>query len=91
MQLNQHCRRGLSLPAAFIMGPMHVALWNCCVCFGSGSSIAIMLQQRLRRYAAVFSLCTPPLLFRPILSRFDAFVALYREVTNRQSISDQVR
>ncbi|OEH76197.1 ankyrin repeat-containing protein [Cyclospora cayetanensis] len=89
MSLNQHCRRGPALPAHFLMSPLYAALWNCSVCFGNDSSLAIVLQQKLRRYAALLNVSTPPLLHQPVLKTVDVFVGLYRQVTGCRTSSEE--
>ncbi|KAL8427854.1 hypothetical protein Efla_005820 [Eimeria flavescens] len=93
MQLDQHCRRGPLPPADTLLGPMYAAVWHCFVCYGGKSSLTVILQQKLRRYAARFGLHTPPLLQRPLLRTTDVFAACYRETTgatdSTQAIAQQ--
>lgn len=90
MQIDKLCRRGPSLPPKFVLAPLFSALWNSWVCCGGGSTLTAVIRLRLRKFAALLGVCTPPLLFRPVLKTKDVFVGLYREVTGRACESAEV-
>ncbi|KAL8451164.1 hypothetical protein Emag_002881 [Eimeria magna] len=81
MQLDKHCRRGPSLPPEKILEPLFCALWNCVACLGGDASLSVVIGLRLRRFAGVFGVCTPPLLHVPVVRTEDVFIALYRAAT----------
>ncbi|CDJ69944.1 ankyrin repeat-containing protein, conserved, putative [Eimeria necatrix] len=92
MQLEKQCRRGPSVPSEKIMEPLFCALSNCVACMGSDASLSVVMSLRLRRFAALLGVCTPPLLQVPIVRTEDVFVALYRAATNsRAASSEQIK
>ncbi|KAL8427985.1 hypothetical protein Efla_004243 [Eimeria flavescens] len=89
MQLDKHCRRGSSLPPQRVLEPLYCALWNSVACLGGEASLSVVIGLRLRRYAAVFGVCTPPLLHVPVVRTEDVFVALYRAATKSAAATPQ--
>ncbi|XP_026189788.1 uncharacterized protein LOC34620342 [Cyclospora cayetanensis] len=92
MKLDKQCRRGPSLPPEKIMEPLFCALWNCVACLGREASLSVVICLRLRRFAALLGICTPPLFYVPVVRTEDVFVALYRSATNSTAATpEQIR
>ncbi|KAL8437789.1 hypothetical protein ACSSS7_000670 [Eimeria intestinalis] len=91
MQLDKHCRRGPSLPPEKILEPLFCALWNCVACLGADASLSVAIGLRLRRFAGVFGVCTPPLLHVPVVRTEDVFIALYRAATKSTTATPEAK
>ncbi|CDJ36602.1 ankyrin repeat-containing protein, conserved, putative [Eimeria mitis] len=82
MQLGKQCRRGPSVPPEKIMEPLFCALWNCVACMGREATLSVSVCLRLRRFAAILSVSTPPLTHVPVVRTDDVFLALYKGATD---------
>lgn len=90
MQLEKQCRRGPSVPPEKILEPLFCALWNCVACLGREATLSVAVGLRLRRFAALLGVSTPPLTHVPVVRTDEVFLALYRGATNSSAASPEV-
>ncbi|CDI86295.1 ankyrin repeat-containing protein, conserved, putative [Eimeria praecox] len=67
MQLEKQCRRGPPIPPEKILNPLFCALWNCVACKGREATLSVTVGLRLRRFAALLGVSTPPLTHFPVV------------------------